>query len=407
MHIRGLVLLSKINEPLAALDTRRAEMLEFWSLWDGSQGQDSSHTAVDEGVSCHAILGGGLGSQGLSWNDEQTAGVMELFHRQREALPCFDRWVKAVRPDAESIRYPDQLVFMPVEAFKHEELFWGVTRPDTLFRSSGTGAHSRTPTGESAEEPQRSRHWMAYHTDVMARALRHAVRCLGNFKDRSLLALLPSYMDRGESSLLAMLQYFMDHGGFQFGAFYRKDYRALMEQWELAVKEGRSTLVWGIPHALKDWFDHPSWKNRSWQARPGDILIETGGTKGMDQDWTPEGFRDWLRVQSNQSSGLRMGSEYGMTELGSQAYRIEGADREGFVFPASVGIGIYRSDNPLEWESAGARGGINIVDTSNYYSLAFIQTSDRGRILPDGSLELLGRLDGAEARGCNMLYTGG
>ena len=381
-------------------------MLQFWGLWDEPQGQTVARSAVDGGLSCHAVLGGGLVKQGRPWTDEQTAGVMEMFDRQREALPSFGRWVNAVRPHAESIRYPDQLVFMPVEAFKQEELYWGVPRPSTLFRSSGTGAQSKTLPGESSEEPQRSRHWMAYESDVMGRALRHAVHCLGNFQNRSLLALLPSYMDRGESSLLSMLQYFMDQGDFQFGAFYRKDYKALMEQWALAGQEGRSTLVWGIPHALKDWFGDQGWKDRSWQARPGDILIETGGTKGMEQDWTPEGFRDWLRLQTKDSAGLRLGSEYGMTELGSQAYRIEGSALKGFVFPASVGIGIYRSDNPLEWENAGARGGINIVDTSNYYSLAFIQTSDRGRILPDGTLELLGRLEGAEARGCNMLYTG-
>ncbi len=389
-----------------SIDSLRAEMLQFWSLWDETQRQAASGKVEGGGFSCHAVLGGAAGKHGLQWNDEQTAGVMDLFHRQREAMPSFGRWVNAVRPNADAIRYPDQLVFMPVEAFKHEELYWGVPRPGTLFRSSGTTAQSRNLKRESVKETQRSRHWMAYEVDVMARALRHAVHCLGDIKNRSLLAILPSYMDRGESSLLAMLQYFMDHGDFQYGAFYRKDYKALMEQWEVAVQEGRSTLVWGIPHALQDWFGDDLWKNRSWQTRPGDILIETGGTKGMVQVWTPEGFRDWLRDQINTSQGLRLGSEYGMTELGSQAYRIDGSALEGFVFPASVGVGIYRSDNPLEWESSGARGGINIVDTSNYYSLAFIQTSDKGRILSDGTLELLGRLEGAEARGCNMLYTG-
>jgi hypothetical protein len=214
-------------------------------------------------------------------------------------------------------------------------------------------------------------------------------------------------MDRGDSSLLAMLQYFMDHGTMNFGGFYRKDYALLMQRWQESVKEGRPTMVWGIPHALWDWFGHELWKNKSWKALHGDILIETGGTKGMERGWTPEGFRAWLGEQTKFEPGLRLGSEYGMTELGSQAYRVEGSVYEGFVFPSSVGIGIYRSDNPLEWESPGARGGINMVDTSNYYSLAFIQTADSGRILQDGTLELLGRLEGAEARGCNMLYTGG
>jgi hypothetical protein len=389
------------------MDAVRAEMLQFWSLWDKIQ--DPKAYAVPSGVgpTCHAVLGGGLGKSGLPWSDEQTAGVMDLFHRQRKALPSFGRWVNAVRPQADGIRYPDQLVFMPVDAFKHEDLYWGVTRPTTRFLSSGTGALERGGQDSHLKEVQRSRHWMAFDSDVMARAMRHAFNCLGNFRNYNLLALLPSYMDRGDSSLLAMLQYFMDHGTMNFGGFYRKDYALLMQRWQESVKEGRPTMVWGIPHALWDWFGHELWKNKSWKALHGDILIETGGTKGMERGWTPEGFRAWLGEQTKFEPGLRLGSEYGMTELGSQAYRVEGSVYEGFVFPSSVGIGIYRSDNPLEWESPGARGGINMVDTSNYYSLAFIQTADSGRILQDGTLELLGRLEGAEARGCNMLYTGG
>jgi hypothetical protein len=103
-------------------------------------------------------------------------------------------------------------------------------------------------------------------------------------------------------------------------------------------------------------------------------------------------------------SSIRLGGEYGMTELGSQAYRLDGTRWEGYVFPPMVGVGFYRTDNPLEWEKAGGIGGLNMVDPANYYSVSFIQTRDLGRCLPDGSLELLGRLDGAEPRGCNLLH---
>ncbi|MBM3935546.1 MAG: hypothetical protein FJ343_00140 [Sphingomonadales bacterium] len=394
-------------QALSPMDSLRESLLQFWSLWDKQPIQGCSGLTNLEEPACHAILGGGSGMGWKNWNDEQTAAVMDLFHRQRQALPSFGRWVNALRPNADSIRYPDQLVFMPVDAFKHEDLYWGVPRPSTVFRSSGTSAQVSTHSEGVFSEVQRSRHWMAFESEVMARSMMHAVQCLGDLNNSILLALLPSYMDRGESSLLAMLQYFMDHGAMKFGAFYRKDYATLMRQWKEAGNAGRSTLVWGIPHALWDWFGDNLWRNRDWQPHQGDILIETGGTKGMDQGWTPEGFRGWLREQISSATGLRLGSEYGMTELSSQAYRIDGSAFEGFVFPASVGIGIYRSDNPLEWESPGTRGGINIVDTSNYYSLAFLQTADAGRILQDGSLELLGRLEGAETRGCNMLYTGG
>jgi hypothetical protein len=373
----------------------------------GGQSKRGQSKIASKGESVlHAVLGEGDIHKGRGWNDEQTAAVMDLFHQQRKALPSFGRWVNALRSHADSIRYPDELVFMPVDAFKHEDLFWGVPRPATQFLSSGTGAQAGSNQGGGGGNAQRSRHWMAFDADVMARSLGHAVQSLGDLSNSTMLALLPSYMDRGDSSLLAMLRYFMDHGTKSSGSFYHKDYKTMMQRWREANQEGRSILVWGIPHALWDWFGDDLWKNRSWQPRRGDMLIETGGTKGMEQGWTPEGFRAWLGEQTGSAPGLRLGSEYGMTELGSQAYRVEGSAYEGFVFPSSVGVGIYRSDNPLEWESAGARGGINIVDTSNYYSLAFVQTADAGRILSDGSLELSGRLEGAEARGCNMLYVG-
>lgn len=100
-------------------------MLQFWSLWDEPQGEVAARSAVDGVLSCHAVLGGGLVKQGRPWTDEQTAGVMELFHRQREALPSFGRWVNAVRPHAESIRYPDQLVFMPVRRLNTKSCIGG------------------------------------------------------------------------------------------------------------------------------------------------------------------------------------------------------------------------------------------------------------------------------------------
>lgn len=394
------------NPGLTLMDSLREELLRFWSLWDdipwrAEQGRDSLLKPT-----AHVVLGGDSGSGLNAWSDEQTAAVMDLFHRQRKALPSFGRWVNALRAEPSMIRYPDELVFMPVDAFKHEDLYWGVSQPTTVFRSSGTTAPADFHSKDVIGQKMRSRHWMAYDADVMARSLRHAIECMGELHNKSLLALLPSYMDQGESSLLAMLQYFMNHGSIRFGSFFRKDYADLMKHWQQAGQEGRSTMVWGIPHALWDWFSDDLWSKRDWQPLEGDMLIETGGTKGMEHSWTPESFRSWLCESTRTAQGLILGSEYGMTELGSQAYRFDGSSFEGFIFPYSVGVGIYRSDNPLEWEAPGARGGINIVDTSNYYSLAFIQTSDAGRILPDGSLALLGRLEGAEARGCNLLYSG-
>ena len=377
------------------MDPYAAEIQAFWALWPENHGLGQG-TVRDEaagagsvsvlggGARCHQVLGEG---RPLTWDDRQTAAVMALFHRQRRALPVFGAWVEAVRSNADSIRYPEDLIFMPVEAFLSPDLYHGLPqRPQTVFRSSGT----------SSGPGQRSQHWIAYPEMLGARSLRFALQNLGGLEDRVLLALLPSYMERGDSSLLYMLQYFMNHGGLAFGAFYHRNYFELMHRWKQAHQEGHAVLAWGIPHALVEWLSqHP------FEAGSLDVLIETGGHKGMEHPMTATQMRHWLKARLGP---LGLGSEYGMTELGSQAYWLEGGQWEGLVFPESVAVGIYRVDNPLEWEKAGGQGGINVFDPANYFSLAFIQTRDLGRILPDGSLELLGRISGAEPRGCNWLF---
>lgn len=357
---------------LLPVDRFALKMLDFWSLWE-NQGS-------------HAVLG--TRTVGSGWTDQQCAAIMDLFHRQRQEIPVFGKFVEAVKPDASAIRYPEDLVFLPIEAFKDHELAWGPPPGmRQLFRSSGT----------SAGVQRRSVHSMAYPDLVWERSLDFAQTILGPLNGKALLALLPSYMDRGESSLLAMLAFYMEASDLAQGTFYNKDYNAFTRDWQRAQLEQSPVLAWGIPHALLEWI-----QDTDLVTDAIDILIETGGSKGMERTWTEEERRQCWRQALGPS--IRLGGEYGMTELGSQAYRLDGTRWVGYVFPPMVGVGFYRTDNPLEWEKAGGIGGLNIVDPANYYSVSFIQTRDLGRCLPDGSLELLGRLEGAEPRGCNLLH---
>lgn len=364
---------------LLPVDRFALKMLDFWSLWE-NQG---SHAVLGS-----PSVGSGYLTMGSGWTDQQCAAILDLFHRQRQEIPVFGRFVEAVKSNASAIRYPEDLVFLPIEAFKEHELAWGPPpSARQLFRSSGT----------SAGVQRRAVHSMAYPDLVWERSLDFAQTILGPLDGKALLALLPSYMDRGESSLLAMLAFYMEASDLVQGSFYNKDYNAFTRDWQQAQLNQSPVLAWGIPHALLEWI-----QETDLVASSSDILMETGGSKGMDRTWTEAERRQCWRQALG--SSIRLGGEYGMTELGSQAYRLDGTRWEGYVFPPMVGVGFYRADNPLEWEKAGGIGGLNMVDPANYYSVSFIQTRDLGRCLPDGSLELLGRLDGAEPRGCNLLH---
>jgi len=373
--------LEKVRRYFALLPVDRfaLKMLDFWSLWE-NQG---SHAVLGS-----PSVGSGSSTVGSGWTDQQCAAILDLFHRQRQEIPVFGRFVEAVKSNASAIRYPEDLVFLPIEAFKEHELAWGPPpSARQLFRSSGT----------SAGVQRRSVHSMAYPDLVWERSLDFAQTILGPLDGKALLALLPSYMDRGESSLLAMLAFYMEASDLVQGSFYNKDYNAFTRDWQQAQLNQSPVLAWGIPHALLEWIQETDLVPSS-----SDILMETGGSKGMERTWTEAERRQCWRQALG--SSIRLGGEYGMTELGSQAYRLDGTRWEGYVFPPMVGVGFYRTDNPLEWEKAGGIGGLNMVDPANYYSVSFIQTRDLGRCLPDGSLELLGRLDGAEPRGCNLLH---
>ncbi|MFZ9681049.1 MAG: hypothetical protein ACO3GL_01220 [Bacteroidia bacterium] len=353
-----------------AVDQYALNLLDFWSLWE-NQG-------------CHAILSS---SSVQGWNDRQCAAVMELFHRQRREVPVFGRYVEAIRSDCAKIRYPEDLVFLPIAAFKEHDLVHGPDVPRQVFRSSGTGGGAQ----------YRAQHAMAYPDLVWSRSLDFAQSILGSWAGYQLLALLPSYLDRGESSLLAMLDAYMKNPELSRAAYYNKEYQLFSSDWKSARLQGQKVLAWGIPYALMDWCEAVDF-----EPGQGDILIETGGTKGMTKAWTEEDRRALWRKKLG--SSLRLGGEYGMTELGSQAYQLEGSTWMGYVFPPMVGVGVYRVDDPLEWEKPGAVGGLSLVDPANYYGVSFVQTQDLVRILDDGSLVLLGRIDGVEPRGCNLLY---
>jgi hypothetical protein len=205
------------------------------------------------------------------------------------------------------------------------------------------------------------------------------------------LALLPSYLDRGTSSLLYMADDLIKRSSNELSGFINKDFEELKNRIEQAQKKGQKIFLLGVTYALLDF-------GEVYQIDlSGSIVMETGGMKGRRQEMTREELHGTLKKAFNVTA---IHSEYGMTELLSQAY--------------SAGEGIFRCPpwmrlltrdpyDPMSYVSAQT-GAINIIDLANLYSCSFLSVSDLGRVYEDGSFEVLGRMDNADIRGCNLMY---
>jgi hypothetical protein len=269
---------------------------------------------------------------------------------------------------------------MPIEAFKRFAMQCGQWEPATIFESSGT-------TGQIP-----SRHLVR----DLALYRRNVLAGFAEFfpsRPYRILALLPSYLERGHSSLVYMVQTWMDEFGVPGSGFFLHDFAALREAIAEAQVRGERLLLIGVAFALLDFAEA-----QPISLPPDSLVIETGGMKGRREELT----RTALHARLKQGLGIeRVHSEYGMTELMSQAYTTE----NGRFRPAST-LRVWISDvhHDRIVMPAGRTGRLHLVDLANVHSCGFIATDDLGRWHEDGTFEVLGRIDQVELRGCSLMY---
>ena len=225
--------------------------------------------------------------------------------------------------------------------------------------------------------------------------LNHAVRCFeyffGDLRQFHFLALLPAYLERRDSSLVAMMQYFIDKSCSRYSGFYLHDTKKLLEDLEKLKEDGKKTVLWGVTFALLDLAER--YKPDLSQC----LVFETGGMKGRRQEITRSELHSILR----EGFGVdKVFSEYGMTELFSQAYSRGG---NAFFTPPWMKIIARDMTDPMEKGLLNETAGINVIDFANVDSIAFIETEDIGKVFSDGSFEILGRFDNSDVRGCNLM----
>ncbi len=322
-------------------------------------------------------------SEGIEADFESLA--LRIFRYQAECNPIYQKYVNLLNVQADSIDRMADIPFLPISFFKSHRVVSGdVGKAPVIFRSSGT-------TGQTA-----SQHFVTdvdLYRDNTIRGFSHAFPFA--LDEVYFLALLPSYLERDDASLVYMAQEFAARSLPLEKHFYLDDFAALSKVLQQLQSMGKPIILLGVTFALLDFA----------LAYPGQfqglMVIETGGMKGRGPELIRKELHQKLQLGFR---GAELSSEYGMTELLSQAYW-----REGYFWVAPTMRVIPREiTDPLTVGDWGQSAALNIVDLANIDSCAFIATEDVGRVSEGGrKFDVLGRMDTAEIRGCNLMYASG
>ena len=309
------------------------------------------------------------------------SAALELYKFQLENNLIYRAYVKARGLNNKVVKDLVDIPFLPIGFFKNHQVISGSKRHfEGFFSSSGT-------TGSIT-----SKHYYWSEDFYLKHSLNLFQREYGNIKDFHVLALLPSYLERKGSSLVSMADYFISQSESEHSGFYLYNHEELISKLDFLSSSNKKVLLLGVTFALLDLLNIgiiiPKNKNL--------IVMETGGMKGRRKEMVREELHQILKQGFHVDE---IHSEYGMTELMSQAY----SKGDGiYNLPPSMRVYLRDVNDPLSW-SERSQGGLNIIDLANFHSCSFIETQDLGRKIGEDKFEVLGRFDNSEIRGCNLM----
>ena len=305
--------------------------------------------------------------------------ALDIFRLQYHKNRVYREFCDFMDKSKESVKGILDIPFLPISFFKTKKIVVENTEPEIIFRSSGT-------TGSLV-----SKHFVS-DIDLYKKSFSKSFELFyGAVSDYCVLALLPSYLGREGSSLIYMVKDLINKSGHPESGFYLYDLKGLHERLVQLESQNVKTLLVGVSFALLDLIEKYQFQLKN------TVVLETGGMKGRRK----EIVREELHARLKEGFGLNeIHSEYGMTELLSQAY----SDGRGiFNTPPWMKILIRDTEDPLSWIGNKKIGGVNIIDLANINSCSFVETQDLGRGYEDGSFEILGRFDHSDVRGCNLM----
>lgn len=302
-----------------------------------------------------------------------------MFRFQYENNLVYREFCDFLKTDVQKVKSLQQIPFLPIQFFKSHEVVSNTNEIQETFTSSGT-------TGMIT-----SQH-LVTDVSLYEQSYRLAFsEFYGNIEDYAVLALLPSYLERSGSSLIYMVKDLIELSNNEHSGFYLHNYDELITKLIELDNSGQNVILIGVTYALLDLIEkqHFQLKNT--------LIMETGGMKGHRKEM----IREELHQILSQGFGVpSIHSEYGMTELLSQAYSLGNGI---FECPSWMYILIRDTEDALSYVDYGKTGGVNVIDLANINSCSFIATQDLGKKQPNNTFEVLGRFDHSDIRGCNLM----
>ncbi len=313
-------------------------------------------------------------------NDEFEGLAFELFAYQAEHNLVYKQYIQTLGIATDQVHKIEEIPFLPISFFKTHTVKSRQWKSAHTFESSGT-------TGMET-----SKHHVRDLDAYLQNSIRIFEQQYGRVEEYHFLALLPSYLERANSSLVSMMDHFIKKSESEFSGFYLDHTEHLIDALgKLAQDKSRKTILIGVTFALLDLIEQAQ------LTLPDLIVMETGGMKGRRKELIREEVHQLLR---NGFGTDTIHSEYGMTEMFSQAYA-----KSSGVFHENRTLKVLVRDvnDPMTIVDENQAGGLNIIDLANIHTCAFIETQDMGRKLSPDTFEVLGRFDNSDIRGCSLM----
>ncbi|WP_298892978.1 acyl transferase [uncultured Psychroserpens sp.] len=315
----------------------------------------------------------------ISSEKEFSTLALDIFKFQFENNPVYRSFCDLLYTHPSDVKQIEDIPFLPIQFFKSHDILSSKAQIQDVFSSSGT-------TGSTT-----SKHYVT-DLSIYEQSFRKGFEeFYGTIKDYVILALLPNYLERKGSSLIYMVNDMIQHSNHPESGFYLHNINDLKQQLITLDTQGKKILLIGVSFALLDVVEQYQFQLKN------TIVMETGGMKGRRKELV----RDELHALLKSGFGVsKIHSEYGMTELLSQAYSL-GNGR--FKCPNWMRVLTRDPEDALTLQNINKTGGINIIDLANINSCSFIATQDLGRTYKDHSFEIIGRFDSSDIRGCNLM----